>query len=390
MRNINLTYCTNVHSQANFADWEDIVGYFGSTIRANLGWPQLPLGLWFNASLLAEMSRDRVKSLLAENHLSTFTFNAFPYGNFHQKVVKTKVYHPDWTEASRLDYTVACARLLAFLLPEGGEGSVSTLPLGWRVGWTPGHSRRAAEQLCAWVGEARILADTTGRIIRLGLEPEPGCILENIDQVIAFWNAHLLPAAEEAGLSPETLQNFCGVCYDTCHQAVQFEDPVEVLDKLAAAGIRVVKMQLSNALEFLPDPERRSQALRRQFTEEKFLHQTRVHLPGGIAFYDDLPEALDKPDLDWGQPWRVHFHLPIDAADLLDPEWIGTTRADMLKAYRHALDKDLCRHFEVETYTWSVLPPAYRPATRADLAHSLARELKFIADKTPDGVALNA
>ena len=395
MKNPRLTYCTNVHSLTDLAGWEETLEFYGPAIRARMGWDRLPLGLWFPASLLEELSRlpdkgrGRVKSLLERHNLSTFTCNAFPNGNFHDPVVKTKVYRPDWTEQIRLDYTVACAHLLAYLLPSGEDGSLSTLPLGWRAGWSDAQSRRAAQLLCDWVAEARNLASREGKVVRLGLEPEPGCALETAAQVVGFWDRHLRPAARSVSLPQEDLDAFCGICYDTCHQAVQFEDPALVLDRLAAAGIPIVKMQLSSALEFHPDPERRSAALRRQFIEEKFLHQTRVKTPDGIVSFDDLPEAL-AAEADWAAPWRVHFHLPVHASAVLDPAWIGTTRDDMLRAYRHALEKGLCSHFEVETYTWSVMPPELRPSTRDDLARCLASELAYIVGETPPGVALNA
>jgi sugar phosphate isomerase/epimerase len=337
-------------------------------------------------------SRESIRKRLADLGLGTFTFNAFPYGNFHDKVVKTKVYSPDWTEVRRLDYTVACARLLAYLLPAGGEGSISTLPLGWRIGWTADHGRRAAARLCEWITAALRIADKDGKAIRLGLEPEPGCALETTAQAIAFWEECLRPAARAAGLSPEAVDAHMGLCYDTCHQAVQFEEAAAALDRLAAAGIPIAKMQLSSALEFLPDPRRESAALRREFCEERFLHQTRIRTPEGMVSFDDLPQALDHgkdgrngPDL-WAHAWRVHFHVPIDARGLLDPQpdnqslapRISTTRDEMVKAYRHARLKGLCRHFEVETYTWSVMPPAHRPATDDALAECIARELLFI------------
>ena len=403
MKNPFLTYCTNVHPLGDFPAWERTMGVFGPAIRTRLGWPRLPLGLWFPASLLEEIeaggesARQRIQALLAQHDLATFTFNAFPFGNFHDKVVKTKVYSPDWTEASRLHYTIACARLLADLLPAGGDGSVSTLPLGWRIGWSEEKTQRAAERLVTFALEALDLAARQGKSIRLGLEPEPGCVLETTSQAIAFWDDFLRPAAEAAGLSRRELDAHIGLCYDTCHQAVQFEDPVEVLDRLAAADIPLAKMQLSSALEFLPDPTRKSEALRGQFCEERFLHQVRIKTPDGIIHFDDLPDALEiaamRPspergravageeasDIDlWAHPWRVHFHVPIDAPGLLDPARIATTRADMVKAYRHARAKGLCRHFEVETYTWSVMPEAHRPADDAALAACIAREIRFI------------
>jgi hypothetical protein len=391
LKNLGLTYCTNVHALGDWASWQDIIGRFGPAIRSDLGWPNLSMGLWFPAALIAELnldpegSRQRIRELLAGKNLSAFTCNAFPFGNFHDKVVKTKVYHPDWTSRERLDYTVACARILSALVPSGGEGSVSTLPLGWRIGWSEGHSRLAARNLCAYAIAARESADKEGRFIRLGIEPEPGCVLETIDQVVTFWDKHLRPAAREAGIPGSELDLFVGLCYDTCHQAVQFEDAVESLARLGANGIRIAKMQLSSALEFKADPARLTAALRENFVEERFLHQTRIKTPDGIISYDDLPQALEAPEELWAHPWRVHFHLPIDAVDLLGSGSIVTTRDEMLKAYAYALAHDLCRHFEVETYTWNVLPEAHRPKDDADLARSIAREIRFISDRTPPG-----
>lgn len=422
LKNLSLTYCTNVHPLGDWGVWSDLIGRFGPAVRNELGWPAMPMGLWFPASLIEEMNRDpraaraRLLELLSAQGLSAFTCNAFPYGNFHEAEVKTKVYRPDWTTPERLAYTVACARLLAALLPAGAEGSVSTLPLGWRAGWTEEHGRRAAANLCAFVREARGLEEVDGRTIRLGLEPEPGCALETTAQVRAFWDRVLRPEAKRAGVTDEDLARFLGVCYDTCHQAVQFEDPAGVLESLAADGIAIAKMQLSSALEFKPDPARATLELRRRFAEPRFLHQVRVRTPAGVAVFDDLPQALadgarpieflggptdradgaagrsqaDPSGIDlWAYPWRVHFHLPIDSDRMLDAEAIGTTRKDMLTAYHHAVARKLCRHFEVETYTWSVLPEAHRPANDAELAASLARELRFIEERTPPGHALN-
>lgn len=414
MKNPRLTYCTNVHPLGDFSAWERTMGLFGPAIRAQLGWPNLPMGMWFPSALIEEIDRDpvaaraRIQSLLARHKLETFTFNAFPFGNFHDKVVKTKVYSPDWTEASRLQYTVACAHLLADLLPAGGDGSVSTLPLGWRIGWSEDKTDRAAKRLVTFALEALEIAKREGKSIRLGIEPEPGCVLETTSQVLAFWDDFLRPAAEAAGLSMAELDAHVGLCYDTCHQAVQFEDPVEVLDRLAAAGIPLAKMQLSSALEFLPDPTRRSEALRGQFCEERFLHQVRIKTPDYVIHFDDLPDALEiaasqplpergratvgdaATDIDlWAHPWRVHFHVPIDAPGLLDPSRIATTRDDMVKAYRHARAKDLCRHFEVETYTWSVMPEAFRPANDAALAECIAREIRFIESLEGAGSAVS-
>ncbi|WP_206069102.1 hypothetical protein [Nonomuraea composti] len=44
----------------------------------------------------------------------------------------------------------------------------------------------------------------------------------------------------------------------------------------------------------------------------------------------------------------------------------------------------LCDHYDVETYTWGVLPPALRPRTPAQLADGIAGELAFARDHLRD------
>ncbi len=381
-----LTYCTNVHPLQNEAVWREKIGYFGPKLAEITGIKPFPLGLWFNEGVLTTMENGPggLRGQLGAWGATTFTLNAFPFMDFHQPVVKRAVYLPDWTDPARLDYTKRCATLLASLLPDGETfGSISTLPLGWRVDWTPEHSNKAAEALSELALFLADLKEKTGKHIALAIEPEPGCVLERTPQVIAFWNDVLRPVAScDAMLAVE---EHIGLCYDTCHQAVQFEDAEASLAALAAADIRIHKMQLSSAPEFPADPIGqcgRSRAVREQFVEPKFLHQTRVHTPDGVWDIDDLPQALNAGPGLFAHTWRVHYHVPVHAETLLDGA-IHTTRGEMLKALRYALAHDLCRHFEVETYTWSVLPEAHRPVDDAGLAEAIARELKFIRDQVP-------
>jgi hypothetical protein len=57
--------------------------------------------------------------------------NGFPYGDFHEPVVKHKVYQPTWYEPARWKYTLQLAEILNQLLLPGVEGSISTLPIAW-------------------------------------------------------------------------------------------------------------------------------------------------------------------------------------------------------------------------------------------------------------------
>jgi hypothetical protein len=396
-RTIDLTYCTNVHALATLETWRETMAFFGPALREKLRWQAMPLGLWWQATLAQEVAqnpRAMVDDLDAWG-IKPFTCNGFPYGDFHEAVVKTKVYLPDWTQPERLSYTQTCATLMAAFKPAGGLASLSTLPLGWRHFLNQEALPQAARNLVAYAQFARDLEDKTGVRVALGLEPEPGCTLERTSQVVDFWNQVLRPAAR-GKLDEATLGRYVGLCYDTCHQAVQFEKASEALGTLHSEGIAIHKMQLSSALEFAPDysPSRPSGAARLAFAEPKFLHQTRVQTATSahdkprftVQDFDDLPEALAKAD--WKAPWRTHYHVPLQAKSLVNETFVGTTRADMVEAYHYALRHDLCRHFEVETYTWSVLPEGERPQTPAALVLALARELEYVVANTPTAIAI--
>ncbi|KFF96007.1 metabolite traffic protein EboE [Streptomyces europaeiscabiei] len=367
---VHLGYCSNVHQA------EDVDGVlaqltdYAEPVRERLGVDRLGIGLWLARDVVSELVAvpgvlRHLKDELAARGLETVTLNAFPYAGFHREVVKKDVYLPDWADEARLTHTLDCARVLAALLPDDAErGSVSTLPLAWRTPWPPDRAdtaRRALDRLTT--GLAGIESDT-GRRIRVGFEPEPGCVVETTAQAVR----------ELRGLDPERL----GVCLDACHLAVQFEEPGAALRRLADAGLPVVKLQASCAVEATDPADPAARAALRRLAEPRFLHQTRTAAEQEapqVRGADDLPDALDGGlPTDTG-PWRVHFHAPLHA----DPEPPLRTTADQLGRVLAGLlggaSAD-CDHIEVETYTWSVLP---EPPT--DLPGGIAAELAWARDR---------
>ncbi|MER6157793.1 metabolite traffic protein EboE [Streptomyces sp. NPDC001868] len=364
---VHLGYCSNVHQAEDLDGVLAQLATYAEPVRERLGADRLGIGLWLARDVVSELVVEpselkRLKGELAARGLETVTLNAFPYAGFHREVVKKDVYLPDWADEARLSHTLDCARVLAALLPDDAErGSVSTLPLAWRTPWPPDRAdaaRRALDRLTA--GLAEIESDT-GRRIRVGFEPEPGCVVETTAQAVR----------ELRGLDPERL----GVCLDACHLAVQFEEPGAALRRLAEAGLPVVKLQASCAVE-APDPaDPATRTALGRFVEPRFLHQTRTPTAAGVRGADDLPDALDGAlPTDTG-PWRVHFHAPLHA----DPEPPLRTTADQLSLVLAGLlggaSAD-CDHIEVETYTWSVLP---EPPT--DLPGGIAAELAWARDR---------
>ena len=261
---VHVAYCTNVHPAEELSGVVDQLRRFAEPVRRALGSASLGVGLWLAAPVAAQLRNSpddvaRLRDTLREERLEVVTFNGFPYRAFHAPVVKRDVYTPDWTTSERGDYTLNLAWLLAALLPDDvSEGSISTLPLGWREGWTSEHDVAAQRELTRVAAGIDQVASETGREVRLALEPEPGCIIETTEQAIA------------------ALQDFdprrVGICVDACHLAVQFEDPDDALAALAANEIAIVKAQVSAALR-VPGAAKAQLA---GFVEPRFLHQVRA------------------------------------------------------------------------------------------------------------------
>jgi hypothetical protein len=364
---LHLAYCSNVHPADDLDGVAAQLERYTARVRAKLDVPVLGIGLWVAAPALADVAAaDRLAAQLERLSLEVVTLNGFPYKAFHAPVVKRDVYWPHWAQDDRREYTLGLARLLAKLLPDDViDGSISTLPLGWREGWDDAAQDAALRALADLAVELEELEHTTGKRVRLALEPEPGCTVETIAQA----------CDAIGGLAPDWI----GVCLDACHLAVQFEDPVEAVALLDAKNVSIVKTQVSSALRVPAPGTDAGRELLARFNEPKFLHQVRECVDAHVEGTDDLPEALDG-GLPAQDEWRVHFHVPVNTAE-------HTTQAE-LTATLAALaggPAPLTRHFEVETYTWSVMQDA--PQDDEGLVAGLAGELEWTRDQL---VALGA
>jgi len=141
---------------------------------------------------------------------------AFPTAAFHGVRIKEQVYSPDWTTAERLAYTKLLVDLLARLLPADVEGSVSTLPCGFKLLiMTSEELKIIRDNLWRCVEHVARVSAQTGRKLHLGLEPEPMCLLETSSEVVQFFDR----LRGEHRNDPR-LREHLGVNYDTCHLAV--------------------------------------------------------------------------------------------------------------------------------------------------------------------------
>jgi sugar phosphate isomerase/epimerase len=387
---LHLAYCTNVHRGETWPETFAALKTCTLAVKARVSAAKpFAIGLRLSHQAATELKdpatmRD-FRKWLAQNQCYVFTINGFPYGRFHGERVKERVYLPDWTCSDRLDYTNLLFDLLAQLLPENVEGSISTVPGGFKeLVTTPEEGKVIRDHLWHCVEHVARLGAQTGRKLHLGLEPEPLCLLECSGETIHFFDR----MRAEHPRDPRLAEHL-GVNYDTCHFAVEFEEPEAALECLRQHNIRISKIHLSSALKVRPTAEVR-EALT-AFAEDVYLHQVVVRRADGQrTIYRDLPQALarepllaESEDPTNAEEWRIHFHIPLHSPplplfDTTIGHLVGTL--DWLQA-----DPARCSHLEMETYTWEVLPPEFKSR---DVVDQLASEYEWtLARLTERGLA---
>jgi len=383
---VHLTYCTNIHAGESWADIRASLDEHVPAIKASVA-PSRPMGVGLRLSGEAAAVARTSESLASfRDQLSrlgayVFTINAFPFGPFHGVRVKEHVYLPDWRDRERVAFTANSAAVLAAILPDGVDGSISTVPGAFKP------NGRSSEAIAAMAGNLMMavadLVDVqrrTGKHIALALEPEPCCFLETTDESVAFFKDTLLKPetldtlGSLTGVSRQAAENLLrrhlGICYDVCHGAVEYEDIVASLDRLLAAGIAIPKIQLSAAMR-VPAMNKDLVPAVMKYNDGVYLHQSIVRRGDRLVRHVDLPEAVTV--FGEGQAdgeWRIHCHVPVFLADLGE---ISSTRGDLVTTLAALRQKTRSSHLEVETYTWDVLPDTLRTGSKsADIAREIA------------------
>jgi sugar phosphate isomerase/epimerase len=356
-----ITYCTNIHPGESWAEIFSAVRRHAPIVKKHLSPSRpFPLGLRLSGRAASEMSLTDAEGFhrwCLEQGFYVASVNGFPYGTFHNTPLKEAVYLPDWRFVERLDYTKKLAELLSIWLPEGMTGSISTVPVGFRPVIGAEDLPTVKKHIRAALDYLDRLARKTGKEILLSMEPEPGCVLETTTDVVDFF--------ARLELSPSR-QTRLAVCYDCCHQALQFESPRESLDLLAYNDIRIGHVQVSSALRLA---DSRIDLLR-SFEEPCYLHQTVARTKEGeLLRYNDLGQAISAAPVNV-EEWRVHFHVPVFIDETRE---CGSTRfflEEILPLFpEHP-------QLEVETYTWSILPPDLQGGSVTDC---LIREIEWVS-----------
>ena len=389
----DFTYCTNIHAGETWADHFIALKENFPAIKNDLS-PLAPMGIGLRLSNIASieiLEADNLllfKQWLKDNGAYVFTMNGFPYGGFHDTVVKEQVHAPDWTTEDRVAYTSRLFNILADLLPTGIEGGISTSPLSYKYWFTNTEelleAKKIATQNILRVAEQLYrIKLAKGVTMHLDIEPEPDGLLENGNEFIDWFETDLLPAGivyfkNQFNLTvaeaEKIIKEHITLCYDVCHFAIGFESHDDVINTLAEKGIKVGKIQISAALKagFAADGHNRPDILTAfsNFNEPTYLHQVVAkNSDGSLVRYPDLPDALAAHDK--AEEWRAHFHVPVFLENF---GVLQSTQKDIVEVLKIQAEKKFTKHLEVETYTWGVLPNELK----LPLTQSIIRELNWV------------
>ena len=374
----SLAYCTNVHRGEGWSETFSNLQTNTLKVRQQVC-PSKPyaVGLRIGNSAAHELGQEKnlntFREWLEKENCYVSGINGFPYGAFHGQSVKESVFLPDWTDPSRLEYTQKLFDILAALNPPNHVGTVSTLPGTFKkFDRTASQIHELQKNIVICAEYLARLRDRTGVTLKLALEPEPLGYFENTQQTIDFFDQLRGQVA-----TPGLVDSFLGVCYDTCHFALQYEDASQSIEKLNSNGASVLKYHLSSALRLNPTEAALERLAAMQ--EPTYLHQCIGKASNGaLIYFKDIPDALaDTNALKKFNELRVHFHLPVHSMPI-EKDFSNTT--DFLQKVLGVIMRQpgRAKELEIETYTWEVLPPSLRSM---DVTDQVVAEYRWVLNE---------
>jgi hypothetical protein len=121
-----------------------------------------------------------------------------------------------------------------------------------------------------------------------------------------------LPVSE----SHAALRKHIGIVFDICHQAIEYENITDSLQRLVDNGIPIMKLQEAAAIHVPVVTQEAVDALKK-YADTIYLTQTIEKQNGKLTRYLNLEEAFAAWQRDPSpREWRVHIHVPVFLDDL--------------------------------------------------------------------------
>ncbi len=386
----HLTYSTLVHQTDNWEQlWKSVNTYLPA-VKARVA-PHEKFGVCLRTSApsIEQLSTEPtkvadLKTFFADNDLYLYTANAFVYGVFKKQVIKEDVYEPDWATPERREYTKKVANLLAELAPDGINPSIQTAPLGFKPKVTGEDVVDAyTSNVIDVVAHLVDLKKRTGKMVTLGLEPEPRCYLETTDETITYFKDRLFsgPTAQAAGEDNRAERSRRGAGDARLHgRRLRHRPPVRRLrghpGVAAEAGgqRRADRQAAGSGVDAYPRCHT-GQGGRAADVRQDDLPV--ADLPEEGREDDVVPQPRGRVRGLVQEPGAARVAHALPRAGVPHRAWprFGTTRFGLEQALAVHKKTPLSTHLEIETYTWDVLPDHLKTG---DIVEYVTRELDWV------------
>ena len=397
----HLTYCTNIHA----ADGWDAVNANlqrfapGAEAAAVAVRPRSASGCGCPRATRASCSKAIASTRSARSStregLYVALINGFPHGSFHRTAVKADVYAPDWRDDERVRYTLdlvddpepPAARRASTAASPRRRSRTSRGSRDADAAW-PFIAQRRPRRRRAWCGAPAHAARYSPRHrARARLPDRDERRVPRVLRAAAAARTAGRCSRRRSGATSPTreahLREHVRICFDCCHFAVEYEDPIAALDRVRAAGVQVGRVQLSSALKVtFPDDEAGCRALAerlRRFADSTYLHQVIERRDGDAPALSGSrrrarPPARRPPERSGAFTSTCRSSPPSTTAS-------GRRRTTSGRCSTSPRRTRFARHFEIETYTWDVLPAGLK----IDLLDSIGREYDWVLDSSNSG-----
>jgi len=316
---------------------------------------------------------EEFKIWLDKTKLQIFSVNNYPLIDFHQKIVKDKVYLPSWAHEERVHSTIICAKILSHILKKGQAASISTLAGAYRYHPEFTNTSLICENYLKAFSAIHALNQKHSVHITLALEPEPDTTLDTIESVLTFFEQDLSNCAKQKKINMSEVKNVIGLNLDACHASVLFEKPDKLLTTLLEKGINTFKFHITNAPVLQPPYTQEKINSFKKLNEPKYLHQTFAKKNNKIFRFKDLSEFPFEKCAEYDEV-RTHYHVPLQLKDFSN---LKTTNEEVVELLKASAKLPGNHNFVSETYTW----PQHLESIDAksfDLIDGIAQEVEWL------------
>lgn len=328
-----ITYCSNIFKINNA---KNLINNIKNFIKKKEN-KKINIGLCISIKMITEK---KIKEIL-KTDIKIKSINGFVYQNFHSKLIKEKIYYPDWSSKKRIFFT---KKIIKKFENTKKKISISSIPITYK-NWNKN------KYLCFIIKKSIINLKKINEIIikynkylHIDLEPEPGCQIECFKTLNIFYKT----------IKNEKKLKKIKICYDICHMSVIFDKQEKILKLLNINKINIGKTQISCSLKFIISKNTKviKRIIKTLFFLKKsnFLHQICLKGKNNIKEFIKIEDMIKVILINLNKEIKLHCHIPIYMKKFNN---LYTTYKETKKITSIISKKN--KNFEIETYTYNTL-----------------------------------